>query len=81
MSTDITDHPSLASKLIELLGLPENTVSFSLHFPFNGLTTVKCVYYPDILEVDKNDELVTLLKEYRLEEISGEKPNDSEAVK
>lgn len=80
MSTDITDHPSLGSKLVKLLGLPKNTENFSLHFPLEDVITVKCEYYPEILDTGEAGELVSLFKRYRLEEILEEKPEEPEAV-
>ena len=67
MATEINKRVELADKLIEILGLPKRTVDFSIHFPMDGVVSVKCEYYPD--DLGDVEELTSLFKEYRLEEI------------
>lgn len=69
---DIAGH-TLASKLCKQLGLPENTIEFSVHFRIDDLVIVKCDYYPNPLVVDNSYNLVRLFKEYCLAEMPKQK--------
>lgn len=81
MSVNITDHPTFAQRIVKALGLPERTINFSLHFPLNDAVTVKCEYYPDAYVMDDNGDLVKLFKEFRLEEITEDKPDKDHGEK
>jgi hypothetical protein len=58
----------LGSVLIKALGLPENVRWFELRCAVGEIVTVKCEYVPDPPELDENDELITALAEYTLQE-------------
>ena len=52
----------IGSDLTKALGLPRNTVSFTLRAAFNEIVSVQCEYYPDALPRD----VVLALAEYTL---------------
>lgn len=54
----------LSQKLIKLLGLPESTISFDLHFADNELPVVKCSYFPK--DFDADAELLPIIAEFYL---------------
>lgn len=57
-------------ELIEILGLPEKTVSFEIRFAYNEVVAVRCEFYPDVQD---SDDLVSVFRSYRLES-GGPKP-------
>lgn len=56
----------LGGKLLEILGLPKNTVAFTLRCAVNEIATVTCEYYPEFTGQEGFD---TVFGEYRLEKI------------
>lgn len=59
----------LGPKLIKILGLPQNTINFSIHVPFNGAVSVECEYFPTIPAHDV-DEFAELFTEFELVRVS-----------
>jgi len=63
--TAILPANDFGSQLIKILGLPKNTIWFELRCALDEFVSLKCEYYPDNLEV-KKDEIKKLLAEYEL---------------
>lgn len=49
--------------MIEVLGLPKNTVAFTLQASVGDIVTIKCSYYPDVDEVHLVSKRFKLIKE------------------
>lgn len=49
--------------MIEVLGLPKNTVAFTLQASVGDMVTIKCLYYPDVDEEHLVSKRFKLIKE------------------
>ena len=55
--------------MIEVLGLPKNTVAFTLQASVGDMVTIKCSYYPDVDEGHLVSKRFKLTKEEVLENV------------
>jgi hypothetical protein len=58
-----TSNKELTEKMARLFGLPDQTISFSVHFHHNKRILVKCDYYPK----DATTSLIKVFTEYEVE--------------
>lgn len=59
----------VGKELLEILGLPERTVSFEIRFAYDEVVTVRCEFYPDVPD---SEDIATVFRNYRIER--GPKP-------
>lgn len=66
----VTSRSAFIRNLAKLLGLPDRTIWFELRVGRDEPVTIKCAFYPEPREFTDDGELVQLLGEYKLTEIT-----------